>query len=197
MQLREWSMAQVENNTNRHNRCDGLYKGKWNKTRMPAWISHEILHQIHKRDILLKRLSRNTQDEQLWQQFKRVQTKVSRDIIFAKAGYFRNKAEEHRNEPKKLWQYLKSIGYISKPQGCSNVVLTTGEAPNHDTSKIVNHFNSFFMLFLDHLQDNSLNHSTQKLTFSKITTETKEQSEADLFSIMYVLESFRLDKLFR
>ena len=41
----------------------------------------------------------------------------------AKADYFSNKVEENKNDPKKLWQQLKSLGYKNKPNESSKIVL--------------------------------------------------------------------------
>ena len=40
-----------------------------------------------------------------------------------KAEYFSSKIEEHKNDSKKLWRQLKTIGYSNKTKGETKVVL--------------------------------------------------------------------------
>ncbi len=76
--------------------------------------NNEILHQIEKRDKLLRRLSRRKDDPELRQGYNRARNKLVRDIESARAEYYCNVAEEHKNEPRKFWQHIKTTGRNSK-----------------------------------------------------------------------------------
>ena len=62
----------------------------------------------------------------------------------AKENYFENKIEENYNNPKKLWEQFKTLGYSNKQKDKANTVLEIDKEITHDAGKIVNHFNVFF-----------------------------------------------------
>jgi hypothetical protein len=62
----------------------------------------------------------------------------------AKADYFNNQTELHKNDPKKLWKQFKKLGYQQKSKSDSKMVLSVNNENCHDDKLIANHFNSFF-----------------------------------------------------
>ncbi len=80
------------------------------KNRTDPWIN-DILQQTENRDKLLKRLTRHRDDSDLRLECNRARNKLARDIVTARAEYYYNAAEEHKHEPRKLWQHLKTTGY--------------------------------------------------------------------------------------
>ncbi len=53
-------------------------------------------------------------------------------------------AEEHKHDPRKLWQYLKSTGYSHKTKEPSAIVLDIHGETCHNKAKVANYLNSFF-----------------------------------------------------
>ncbi len=82
------------------------------KNKTDPWINNEILHQNEKRDKLLRRLSKHKNDVDLRQEYNRVRNKLARDIETATKEYYCSVAEEHKHDPRRLWQHLKLINRI-------------------------------------------------------------------------------------
>ncbi len=78
------------------------------KNRTDPWINNDILHQIENKDKLLKRLTRQKDDADLRLEYNRARNKLARDIVTARVEYYCNVAEEHKHEPRQLWQHLKT-----------------------------------------------------------------------------------------
>ncbi len=101
---------------------DPYYRDQWaapekeirTKNWTDLWINNEILQQTENRDKLLKRLTRHRDDADLRLEYNRARNKLARDIVNAKAEYYHNATEEHKHEPRKLWQLLKTTGYSEK-----------------------------------------------------------------------------------
>ena len=52
--------------------------------------------------------------------------------------------EENRNNPKKLWEQIKSLGYSNKSKSSPNIVLSVDNENCYEDKKIATHFNNFF-----------------------------------------------------
>lgn len=61
-----------------------------------------------------------------------------------RADYFCNMAEEHKQEPGKLWNHLNATGYIQNTKKYSATVLDIDVETCHDKVKVVNYFDTFF-----------------------------------------------------
>ena len=68
---------------------------------------------------------------------------VQREIKRAKSEYFKEKIEENKNNPKKLWQSIKEIGLKSK-SGEAKLCLNIDDVICHDPKTISDSFVSFF-----------------------------------------------------
>ncbi len=87
------------------------------KNRTDPGINNEILQQIDNRDQLLKRLTHHRDDADLRLEYNRARNKLAR--VTARAEYYSNAAEEHKNDPRKLWQYLKTNKQTNKQTNSS------------------------------------------------------------------------------
>ncbi len=114
------------------------------KNRTDPWINNEILHQTENRGKLLRRLSKHKNNVEHRQEYNRARNKLARDIETARREQFSNVAEEHKHDPRRLWQHLKATGYRQKTKETSAIVLDIDGETCHDKSKIANYFNSFF-----------------------------------------------------
>ena len=112
------------------------------KQRTEPWMTAEILNLIKERDHFLS-LHKKYKKHEHYKQYCYLRNKVQREVKSAKSSYFTNKIEENRNEPKKLWEQLKNLGYKDKAQD-TKIVLNIYNQLCHDLKTIVNHFNSFF-----------------------------------------------------
>jgi hypothetical protein len=81
------------------------------KQKTEPWITSEILDQI--RDSFLY-LYKKTQSKHFYYDYCKIRNKLQRDIKKVKSEYFSCKIEENKNNPKKLWEQLKSLGYNTK-----------------------------------------------------------------------------------
>ena len=85
-------------------------------------MSAEILDLIKSRDKFLYKFKKHNKQED-FKSYCKLRNKVQRETSKGKAEYFSNKVEENKNDPKKLWQQLKSLGYKNTPNESSKIVL--------------------------------------------------------------------------
>ena len=69
---------------------------------------------------------------------------MQRDIKKVKLEYCSWKIEENKNNPQKLWEQLKSLGYSTKQKENAKVVLDIDKEHCHDSNVIANYINHFF-----------------------------------------------------
>ena len=113
------------------------------KSKTEPWITSEILESIRDRDQYIEKF-RKTEDSNFYTSYCQLRNKVQRMVKNAKENYFESKIEENQNNPKKLWDQFKSLGYSNKQKDKTNIVLEINQEITHDANKIVNHFNVFF-----------------------------------------------------
>ena len=166
------------------------------KQRTEPWIDSEILDLIKQRDSCLYQFkkSKNRNYYTLFCQFR---NKVQRKIKFAKSEYFSNKIEENKNNPRKLWQQLKNLGYKNNKSESSNIVLKIEGENCHEQKTIANYFNEFFTTVAANL--------VQKLPLGKNLYGSnsanlkdfysKNKSERETFHLKHVSEEFVLKEL--
>lgn len=126
-----------------------------------------------------------------------LRNKVQREIKSAKSEYFSNKIEENKNNPRKLWQQLKNLGYKNKKSESPNIVLNINGENSHDHKTISNYFNDFFTTIASKL--------VQKLPMGKKyfdcnSIRVKEfynlkTSQGEKFHLMHVSEEFVFKEL--
>ena len=93
------------------------------KTRTEPWMSSEILELISERDKALFNANKSKSNKLLRQEYNMLRNKVQREVKNSKSNYFKDKIEEHKNDPKKLWKQFKSLGYSNKSKVNSKIVL--------------------------------------------------------------------------
>ena len=102
------------------------------KCRTEPWMNSEILELIYERDNILKKSNLDKKDEELKKLYKTLRNKVTKKIRRAKANFFQNKVEEHKNNPKSLWKQLNTIGYSNKSKEKCRMVLEINIEKCHD-----------------------------------------------------------------
>ena len=122
------------------------------KQRTEPWMDHDILELIKERDRLLNifRKSKNVEDHK---NFSKVRNLLQRKIKKAKTDHISTKLEENKEDLKKLWQQLKSLGYRNQKKEEKKVVLNIDDNICHDEYQIANHFNTFFTSVASKLVD--------------------------------------------
>ena len=80
----------------------------------------------------------------MYKEFCKLRNKVQRDVRMTKAEYFSSKIEEHKNDSKKLWQQLKTLGYSNKTKGETKVVLDIDGEMCLDSYRAANYINEFY-----------------------------------------------------
>jgi len=121
------------------------------KHKTEPWMSSDILDFINKREFFLSkfRKSKNVSD---YDRFVWYRNNVNYKKRVAKSEYFENLVSESRNQPKQLWQALKSLGASSKTKSQSkNIGLHIDDTLCFDNSKVANYFNSFFTTIASNL----------------------------------------------
>ena len=109
------------------------------------WINNEILEAMYERDKILYHSNRNKENEELRKQFNKLRNEVITKTRQAKNDYFSNKIEENKDNPKKLWDYFKPLGYSHKSKGKSNIVLDINNEKCFDNKLVAEHFNNYYI----------------------------------------------------
>ena len=112
------------------------------KQRTEPWMTSDILQSIQERDNWLNKF-RKTTDPDDYKAYCKLRNDIQRKTRNSKSEYLANKIDENRNNPKKLWQQLKNLGYNSKGKQSSNVVLDIDGETCFDSKKVANCFNNF------------------------------------------------------
>lgn len=108
------------------------------------WLSGEILHLIQDRNYCLKMFNKTKQAD-WYDRYKCLRNSVQNKKADAKSEYLANKVEENKNNPKKLWQTLKSLGTSSKDTRTRpNFGIKINNEICSDKSKVADTFNQFF-----------------------------------------------------
>ena len=97
------------------------------------------------RDKILYHSNRNKENEELRKQFNKLRNEVITKTRQAKNNYFSNKIEENKDNPKKLWDYFKPLGYSHKSKGKSNIVLDINNEKCFDNKLVAEHFNNYYI----------------------------------------------------
>ena len=117
------------------------------KQRSEPWFTSEIRELILQRDKVLKEFNK-TKDPSLYSQFKILRNKVQYEISKAKTHYYKDKVEDNKNDPKKLWRILNDLG-TGKGKGntsnSSRIGLNIEGEICFDKSKVAESFNNFFV----------------------------------------------------
>ena len=116
------------------------------KTRTEPWMSSEILENIKLCDTALYKFKKNNSDKNMYKSFCKLRNQVQRDVKLAKASYYNDKIKEHKNNPKKLWQQFKALGYSNKSCNQTKVCLKIDEELCFDPYKVAQYMNVFLRL---------------------------------------------------
>ena len=116
------------------------------KNRTEPWMNNEILENIRHGDYLLYTFKKYRSNTNMYKEFCQLRNKIQRDVRMAKAEYFSSKIEEHKNDSKKLWQQLKTLGYSNKTEGETKVVglLDIDGEMFFDSNRVANYINEFY-----------------------------------------------------
>ncbi len=113
------------------------------KQRAEPWFTSEILDLILERDSLLRHFKKSKSSDD-YKCYCKLRNKVQRTVKKAKSDYLSSQIEENKNNPKKLWQHLKGLGYNSKSKENCNMVLNIDGEMCYDNKKVADHINEFY-----------------------------------------------------
>ena len=115
------------------------------KVRTEEWMTSDILELIYERDKILTLANKNKSIKELRKHYNELRNKVNDKVREAKAEFFANKVEEHKNNPKSLWKQFKSLGYSNKNKEKSRIVLEIENEKCFDPKKVAQHMCNFFI----------------------------------------------------
>ena len=115
------------------------------KGRTEQWMTSDILELIYERDRILTLANKNRSVKELRKQYNELRNKVIDKVREAKANYFSEKVEEHKNNPKSLWKQFKSLGYSNKNKEKSRIVIEIDNVKCFDPKKVAQHMCNFFI----------------------------------------------------
>ena len=113
------------------------------KQRTEAWLTTEIYEMIKSSDEFLYKFKKHDSQSD-FKEFCKFRNRIQRKIKLAKSNYFSNKIEENRNNPRKLWQQLKELGYKNKGNEGAKIIFKINNEICHDSRTIADHFNEIF-----------------------------------------------------
>ena len=77
------------------------------------WMTGEVLHLIHEVNRSLQQFKK-TKSNEWYDKYVYLRNQVQIKKTQAKSDYYVNKVEENKNQPKKLWETLKTLGTSSE-----------------------------------------------------------------------------------
>ena len=113
------------------------------KQKTEPWMNREILCQIRKRDALLTKFKKDKSQTEVYSEYCRIRNKIQREIKAAKASFFERKLEQNKNDTRRLWSQLSSLGYGDAKSGHDIVIEVDGEKC-FDPRSVSGSFNTFF-----------------------------------------------------
>jgi hypothetical protein len=123
------------------------------KQRSEPWINSEILELIRERDKSFQKFKKHG-DNINYTNFTKLRNKVQSKIRHAKKQYYINKIDEHKHEPKKLWNTIKTLGTAKTTKAkASNIGLEINGEINFDKTCVGEKFNNFFTTIASKLVD--------------------------------------------
>ena len=121
------------------------------KQRTEPWFDSEIHDLIQQRDCSLK-LFRNKKSSEEYEKYVALRNKVNYKIKDAKANYYKANVMENKNNPKKLWSFLKELGANKKClTKVTNFGLMIKDKITFAKLAVATHFNHFFSNIADKL----------------------------------------------
>ena len=75
------------------------------------------------RDRALYKANRNKQNQNFRTNYNNLRNRVIKLNRKTKSNHFRKKVEEHKNNPKQLWNQFKTLGYSNKSKEKSRIIL--------------------------------------------------------------------------
>lgn len=123
------------------------------KQRSEPWMNSDIQEAINSRNKAFD-VFRKSQLKSDLINFKELRKKVQRMITECKKAFFREKIYEYKDNPKKLWQSLKLIGYSKKLRTkANNIGLNIKGMISSDKATVADTFNVFFTSIAKQLVD--------------------------------------------
>jgi len=114
------------------------------KQRTVPWMCSEILDLIRNRDRFLSKF-RKSKLQVDYDKYLSYRNQIKFKKCKAKSDYYVNLVNDNKNQPKKLWQALKSLGTSSNCKTKSNSIgLKIDGNLCFDKSTVAEHFNHFF-----------------------------------------------------
>ena len=107
-----------------------------------AWITHELIRKMRKRDFLKKKAER-TKDQYCWNDFKAARNEVNNSIKYAKRKYFCDNLSACKKDPRKTWQLVNEL---SSRQHMKKVIadIEIGDIKITSASEMAEAFNCHF-----------------------------------------------------
>ena len=109
------------------------------------WIDEESLELIRQRDRALFKSNQNKSDYRLKTKFRELRNKATRVNRKKKAKHFQNKVEENKDNPKKIWDELKTLGYSNKSREKQSIVLEVDNEKIFDDTKVASVINNYYL----------------------------------------------------
>ena len=114
------------------------------KEKSEPWMNTDILSLIKKRNQLFSQYRRDRSRVDVYRNYCKLRNRVQRDIKLAKKFYFQDKIRQNKDNSKKLWSQLKSLGHENKTNSDPSIVLTVNDEKCFDAKTVVSTFNAFY-----------------------------------------------------
>jgi hypothetical protein len=127
-------------------------EGKFKK--LKPWINIETCKRIKTKNMLLKQVKMNPNNDKLKQYFKDFRNNLQREIRLLKNNYYRNLFTRFKGNSKKTWSVIREItGQTCKP---FDISLESNNKIINDPFEVANVFNKYFLSVADSLSSNNI-----------------------------------------
>ena len=145
------------------------------KAKQPAWIDENIVSAIKKRDRALK-IARKTNYPNDWSKYKRTKSYVTNLVRKSKRMYFQQSIDDNKENPKEIWEALKSLTKSQKSTKVTELRREDGTLET-DTSAMANMLNEYFVIIAQEHKQNQ----TSSVSFDSSKLEEFVSSTVDNF----------------
>nr|CAH7753298.1 unnamed protein product [Callosobruchus chinensis] len=128
-----------------------------NKIKRQPWISEGIVNSINKKNQMYKDIKKYPENIQLLTDFKTYRNKLTSLIKQAKTNFIKNKVDEQRNCPRKMWQFINSYRKTQKRSDINFIESSITYEKTSNDKETANEFCKYFSEIGEKLAKNITN----------------------------------------
>nr|CAI5832635.1 unnamed protein product [Callosobruchus analis] len=108
------------------------------------WVTTAVLNSVNKKNEMYRLLSKDWNNEQLHNDYKKYKNRLTTVIHEAKKNYFKTEINKNRDSPRKLWNCIKNLCNENKDKNTINHIMTASGTIENDKNSISNMFVDYY-----------------------------------------------------